>query len=360
MKIFNLFAKKEMPADGVLKNVEIDSKRTSKLGYFFLILMVWFGVWQGANLLSSIQSSLYEPQPLSSCFYNVQSRISNITSSAPYDLVKPYYTGYYESNCTYSQLEISQNFPAFYDQISTKLRQESDLKIKVQDLEYKISNATYNRDIDINTAKKDLETAKAELAIVSKDVTDAVKLKKYDIQAIEDGYNKSINVFNLEKFALSFVLVFPLFYLAYRKYFKEKDKNSEYAVIWAGVFAIFSLIFAWVILEFIYKIFPKEILAKIIEFFKEFGFLLVAFNWLSFILVPLFFGFLIYIIQKKFYNEKAVAIRAIKNGECPKCASKYDKAMNFCPVCAYQYKNKCTNCGEMRMIGANYCQSCGK
>jgi len=42
---------------------EIDAKRTSKLGYFFLILMVIFGIWQGNNLLSSIQESIDPPYP---------------------------------------------------------------------------------------------------------------------------------------------------------------------------------------------------------------------------------------------------------------------------------------------------------
>ncbi len=401
------FQKKESDLDnkGFVAYEEINSKKTSKLGYFFLILMVFFGVWQGQNLLQAIENSIDRPIQNSSCSaylkkYLIPEGISNNSSSSDYGNYnhKSYKNYYYDNlshydTCDFSDREKIVDISGLYKKVYPDLLIAENLKKDLNQINQQKNDITYNRSGVVNEysvsllesiAKKNevLNSDSLRGSIKNSDdlinsLTIAEKSLKQKIntienkiraefaayqdifQQIEDDYIQDKNIYDLKRFTLMLLFILPVFIFTWRKYFLSKNERSEYAIIWSGVLAISAIMLAQVLLVFIYEILPHKLLQKVFAFLKNFEFLFVLAYWLGFILVPLFFGGLIYFIQKKFYNKKAVAARAFKSGKCPTCSMNVAHHMIFCPVCAAILKVKCNSCGNYSPEIGNFCEICG-
>ena len=376
---------------------EIDAKRTSKLGYFFLVLMVVFGVWQGQNFLWALQESVSLPESNSYCLTMLAQYARVDTVRDVYDSYDSYY-GYYgdtEQKCVFSAREKKLGIDKLYEKIAPIRTEISAIETMISSLNQQIGNAEVRRatvtsDYDISLQEKmaatqnavfnsnglqnainaidtnilelnnDLTVATARKQTLEDTIVNQVTSYKSTIQDALDQYAHDMVVRQFKQFLLSLLFIAPLFTYVWRVYHRSKGKRSEYAIIWGGAVAMVGLILAEVLLMFVYQILPHKILQQIFAFFAAFDFLWAILYWLGFILVPLFFGFLIYLIQKKFYNKRAVMMRALKNEHCPNCSLKINHTMNNCPVCGYTLKTKCTSCGTMSMDGGSFCEGCGK
>ena len=393
-----LFWKKEPVAtDGAYAPYEeIDAKRTSKLGYFFLILMVIFGVWQGNNLLSSIQETVDRPLPNTRCTEELAGYLNDKT-----DYTTSYYYGNYgyeTSECQFTEREIRSGLPTLYTQVKPQLQalsaqneEISRLNRAIEDTEYRrrttideyqaalvedIANKAVgpqgnvlstsgagsgiqNTEDDLRTYRSQLAAAENTKANLEQKILTLVNNNASILKAVAAAYEKEMKLYELAIFLVSVILIVPLFYFSWRKYSASRERRSEYAIIWGGVVATFGIMTAQVLLVFVYEILPHQILEAIFTFLSGFAILWTLLYWLAFILVPAFFGFLIYLIQKKFYNQRAVMMRALKNGHCPHCSLKILPTMNNCPVCGYHLKTKCETCGNMSLHGGGFCEVCG-
>ncbi len=375
---------------------EIDAKRTSKLGYFFLILMVFFGVAQGQGFLGAIKDSVTRPESNSSCLSTLaQYARINTSSNRSLEYINGY--NYHESGtagCTFSAREKQFSIDTLYEQIKPIQSEISSAEVQISNLrkqyntlersrktavsEYDVSlqekmavtpDAVFNQgglqntirgiDAQMSQLTGDINRLTKQVEHLNEHIKEIVVPYTNAITSAYDAYSHDVTWYKFKQFMLSLLLVAPLFFFAWRLYHRSKLQRSEYTIIWGGVVATVGIIFAQILLVFVYEILPKEILQKLFDFLAVFEFLWVIVYWLGFILVPLFFGFLIYLIQKKFYNKRAVMMRALKSEHCPHCSLKINLGMNHCPVCGYTLKTKCTSCGAMSMKGGSFCQECG-
>lgn len=371
---------------------EIDAKRTSKLGYFFLILMVIFGVWQGNNLLSSIQNTIERPVPNSNCSYTL-ANYANI--SIGYNYYNSYGSEY--DTCVFSKREIALGLDSAYQQIIPLVAENASLQSQASQLQYSLDVKRTNQkrtldeyqislieDVAQNTGstegvldsyelgtsmtsgaetlqslEQELQILQSRIQSIENRIQTIANTYAPALEQIEKQYQQEIKVHQFITFLISLVLIAPVFYLTWRRYHRAKLERSEYTIIWGGLVAVFGLILAQVALVFTYEILPQGIIQALLSFLTAFKALWILVYWLSFILVPVFFGFLIYLIQKKFYNKEAVVMRALKSGECPGCSLKIHHDMNNCPICGYTLKTKCSHCGAMSLAGGPFCSTCG-
>jgi len=367
---------------------EIDAKKTSQLGYLFLILMVIFGVSQGNVFLYQLQDTISAPQENSSCLSTLEDYTDNknVSSYNSYFVIS-----YIDESCNFSDRERKLSLDKLYKQISPSLTNLKAIEENLQAIDQNISSSQRSQDqlatnyqlallekiakTEGNTFNQEniqtgiitqkeyqnkLEITRAQLekrgkTIETEIISRVIPYQKV-IQDADDQYIHDLNVFRFLQFLISFFCVIPLFAFAWNRYHKAKNSRSEYTIIWGGVVATFGILSAQILLVFVYEILPLE---EIFAFLSYFEFIWTILAWFGIILVPLFFGFLIYIIQKKFYNKQAVMMRALKNMQCPGCSLKINHAMNACPVCGYRLKIQCTNCNSMTMVGGSFCEICG-
>lgn len=372
-------------------NEEIDARRTSMLGYFFLILMVIFGIWQGNNFLSALEDSIDAPEQNSNCL-SVLDSYAQTNSYNSYDSY--YYNNSSDQICTWSEREKQLGLDTAYKGFLPTLTEIDGVEKNISDLNAQISNRTYNRNQTVGdyeiallesiakTEGRAFDRATLLTGVISQDeyianlravlgrettrkTTLVEKAKEFaagyrdSIQKAKDAYAHDYVVFQLKQFLLSLLFTAPILYFAWRRYHASKEARSEYAIIWGGILATISLLFAQILFVFVYQILPHEILQKVFAILAQMKFLWALLYWLGFILVPLFFAYLIYLIQKKFYNKRAVMMRALKSGHCGRCSLKIDPSMNHCPVCGNALKTKCVSCGAMSTSGGAFCDACG-
>ena len=366
---------------------EIDAKRTSKLGYFFLLLMVIFGIWQGNQFLAAIQDNVEMPKGNSSCTERLANAANiNFNSSyyywdnkagcsftkreiqlgldTAYEKALPHFTKIDSLEAQINQLEtekrkISTKSSATLDEYQTALIEEmaeqSNPQLDPQSLGSGYTNQQQSLN-EVTTRINQLETEKNRTEQLIKELASGYAPA---IKQAEQEYRLEVKKYQFLIFVISLLLVGPVFYFAWHHYHQARLRRSEYTIIWGGAVATFGFILAQVLLVFVYTILPQGILEAIFSLFAMFEFLVTLLYYLSFILVPLFFGFLIYLIQKKLYNKQAVLMRTIKSGHCPTCSLKLTPDMNHCPICSHQLKHPCSTCSNMTLTGGKFCSVCG-
>ena len=278
---------------------EVSEKKTTKLGYFLLLIMVVLGVWQGQGFISSLASNIKSPESMSSCAYyfkNIVDKKNNNTQNYNQN----YYYGYSGNsikNCVYNTLEKNNSFPAITAEITPLLQKVDSLNTSLESLKgdsyntsNNVNNLKQNYSISLNEkmagegetvydkteVKQGLSQNEATLYSINQNIAkiesdisktntqieSIVLRKEMDIEKAFSDYNKEVRWVEFERALLLFVLISPILYLSIKKYFKLKKENSQYSIIWAAISAIFALLFAQVFLAFIYKIIPHEFLAN--------------------------------------------------------------------------------------------------
>jgi hypothetical protein len=411
MNIVSWFSKsksqgEEGGAKGFVPYEEIDAKKTSKLGYFFLVLMVLFGIWQGNNFLDALERLISPPELNSSCLATMEHSLPGYTvPSVPntyrysYQSLVPYST-YYERDsvtsserCFFSAREKSAGIPALYATLYVDFTEKASIEEGLQQIRSQKYTVESNRNQAVNDysvsllesiAKKNqimdmggiretvqssddllrsIATIENNLSARLSEIDAKIKatLEPYRtvFMKLDSDFAFDVNVHEVKRFGIRLLFIVPMFLFVWRRYSSSKNNRSEYSLIWGGVVAIASILLAQVVLVFIYQILPHQLLQKIFAFLSNFAFFFVVLYWFGFILVPLFFGFLIYMIQKKYYNKKAIAMRAFKSNKCPRCTMSVAPHMVFCPTCGMTLKVRCTSCGGNTPNAGDFCELCG-
>lgn len=411
-KIFN---RPPAPADGIAPvgfapHEEFESKRTTKLGMVFVIIMVITGIWQGQSLFEAINSSIAPPARLSLCFSKLVEEsgdsiaidydTSSYYSSYSYQTIERY--GYNEADnkptCTYTEIETKNNIPALYASVENLFDERAQKIQEKRLLENQLSTIQYSNDSTRNSYNTALfeKMSQAESSVYSTSTLGSVlrtneetlqelrtKIRQIDqevlainskiqgviapmkgkLHAVADEFNSQLKWLELKRFLLSLILLAPLAYFTIRKYFRVKNERSEYAIIWAAVALISTILSAQLFIIFVYRILPHRLIEAVAQFFaaifEHFILLFVLLQWFGLILVPLFFGFLVYKIQKRYYNKEAIMIRALKDDKCPQCSMKIKDRMTFCPSCSYALRKPCTKCKHTSISYARFCEECG-
>lgn len=167
-------------------------------------------------------------------------------------------------------------------------------------------------------------------------------------------------------FILPLLLFFGFFYLkAKSKQFFQESYNPVIKIITAHISLILILPLFWYTLTLLYHVLPKTLLKNLIEFLVEVG-LISLLNYFAIFFVVLFFGGLIYWIQKRTIKQK-MAVKKTKNykkliswSQCFECEYKIDYTKPFCPFCGESLHEECPSCGEKMNVHERFCSSCGK
>jgi len=166
-------------------------------------------------------------------------------------------------------------------------------------------------------------------------------------------------------FILPLLILFAFFYRRNKiKELSQKDYNPVVKIISTHISLILLLPLLWYTLCLVYHVLPKTLLKQVIEFLVEIG-LISILNYVAIFLVVLFFGGLIYWIQKRTHKQKQ-AVKYSKNykklvswSQCFECEYKIDYTKEFCPFCGVKLHKECSSCKAVMNEHEVFCSSCG-
>jgi RNA polymerase subunit RPABC4/transcription elongation factor Spt4 len=374
----NFFSKKA-PSDGLGEYEEIHEKKTTGLGYFLILIMAVFMIIVGETVFSDLKRIPNIPRPPAYCI----SYITNGQSSYRYyggctftetdkmfgldaqyksiegDLIK---IGQFEENLQ----RITSEIGSYQNQIN-QLERQYDLSLQEkmageQKLYNKSSIQTTITSHRVEISKLEVEKTAVEKSIsqIRYGIEPELSMLKDAYTRANDYYTHQLAWYRFKVFCLMLLFVLPFFVVSTNRYFALKRRNSQYTIIATGIMMASSFLFLQVVLVFLYDILPKEWIAQIISLFTQLPFFRYVVYYGSAILVIGIFGGLVYLIQKRIFDPRRVAIRRLKEKKCPQCSFAINPDHDFCPQCGLALKEACQSCGGKRMVHLGYCPSCGK
>jgi len=362
---------------------EISEKKTTKLGYIFLIIMVIFIIGVGETIFSDLKIIPKKPIHPSSCILEIS--MINLENLSYLDC--PTYGGFNEVDKKFGldtkfnniKPEL-QKISSLNENINSNEREIRNLENSIQrlnkdyDLSLKekmadednimdksgIKNQIINSTSQIRSLNSNSTSLKNQRNSLISQITSSIKSLKQSYNEANDYYLTISAWYEFKVFLLTLVFVLPFFILSIFFYFKLKRKNSPYTIILTALTTAFSILFLQAIGVFLYDILPKEWLYRIFRILLKMPFLRYIIYYSSVILIIGLFGGIVYYIQKKVFDPVKVAVRRLKNKKCPGCSFVLDSDHNFCPNCGLQLKEKCENCGNLKIRYLAYCPYCGK
>ena len=361
---------------------EISEKKTSKLGYIFLIIMVIFIIGVGETIFSDLQRIPERPVSPSGCILSSIKNLENSTHlNCPYrgdfneidkkfgldrkfNRIKPQLEDLYSLN---ESINLHRKQITDSERSIEKLNQDYNLSLqeKMADEDAIMDKTNIKNEITylrtkISNLKNSISSFESERDVIISQIDNSVKSIEQSYEEAYDHYLTVLAWYKIKVFLLTLLFVLPFFVLSVYFYLKLKKKNSPYTVILTALTTAFSILFLQVVLAFLYEILPKEWFARIFNLFLEVPFLRYIIYYGSIILVIGFFGGLVYYIQKKVFDPSRVAVRRLKDNKCPGCSFTLDSDYLFCPNCGLQLKEKCEHCGKLKIRYLAHCPNCGK
>lgn len=365
---------------------EISEKKTTKIGYFLLIVMFIFLVGVGQTVFDDLNSIVPRPTSPSSCSnISVQSLVGYST----------HYTTQNEqvSRCRFTEIDSEFGLDTKYKAIFSVLKQISDLNNSTQQYESSIrkyenditsSERTYNLSLQekmadeevlydkanlqntisqnrvrISNSQRQISSNKAQVNTLVSSISSQVNDLHNAYLKAYDQYQNDRAWYKFKQFGLALLFVVPFFILSTRWYLKAKKKDSPYTIISTSVMAASAILMLQVILMFLYDVLPMGWIARIFEIFLTVPILRFVIYYGGIALVVAVFGGVVYFIQARVYNPKRVARRRLKQGECPRCSYTIHRDDIFCPSCSQQIRKDCPVCGHKRSVHLDYCDFCG-
>ena len=363
---------------------EISEKRTSKLGYALLILMVGFVIGVGETVFSDLEKIPEQPVVPSSCVLSSIQNPKNLTKysicqdrGVPFNDVDKKFGLDEKYNSIKPQLQEIVSLNASIESNNSEVRKlEND--IQRLNREYSLSlqekmageKAIANKE----NIKNEITNTRTKISGIQEENKSLEGKKSFSVsqidsaaQSIEQVHKEATNYFlnkaawfRFKVFLLTLVFILPFFAFSIFFYFKMKKKNSPYTIILTATTTAFAILFLQVVGVFLYDILPKEWLGRIFKFFMEVPFLRYVIYYGSVIVVIGIFGGIVYYIQKKVFSPAKIAIRRLKDKKCPGCSFSLDSQHIFCPNCGLQLREKCNHCGELKIKYLSHCPNCGK
>jgi hypothetical protein len=392
--MFKWLRRKNANNTGKVEYEEISEKKTTKVGYFFLILMIIFLVSAGQMVFMDLKRIPDRPANISDCANRLASILDVKTQRSSY-----YYDGYYgnrnklTSGCTFSAHEREVSINDSYRAVESYVNEYYNLGSNLKNFEDQLSRAQRDRNKNVQNYDVSLQERQANVESLYEDSAMRQQLSSSDMQissltsqisslksqrsalvskirtaipTYESQYKKALELrekaytwYKFKIFLLKVLFVAPFFGVSLYLYFRLKRKDSQYTIIAGGVLGASGILLLQVIFILLYEIIPPEVIDAIVALFTQSALLRYVLYYGSIILVVALFGGVVYYIQKKVFNPQAVAIRHLKDHKCPKCSFVLDQGVNYCPRCAYQVREKCPHCDQDRYREMPCCQWCG-
>ena len=361
---------------------EISEKKTTRLGYILLFIMAFFIIMVGETVFSDLGKIPKKPIPPSYCILDSVENLKNLT--------RPSCSKYGGFNETDNKFGLNKEFNDIKPQLKKIISLNKDIELKRRDInklqrtiqqlnkDYALSlqekmageNAITNKQkkknqiIDlrnqINALRDETKSLKRQRDLVISQTGGSITALKKNYNKAQDYYQTKRAWYKFKVFLLTLTFVLPFFLFSLYYYLKLKKKNSPYTIILTATVAAFSILFIQIVSAFLYEIIPKEWFLLIFSFFRKLLFLRYVLYYGSVIFVIIFFGGVVYYIQKKVFSPTNVAIRRLKNKKCPGCSFVLNSHHNFCPNCGLRLKEQCKNCGNLKIRYLSHCPNCGK
>jgi hypothetical protein len=244
--------------------------------------------------------------------------------------------------------------------------------------------------IALMSNNKELNSAKKEYdAIISDNSKLEKKLKSIDSLYTLEGYKGYVkyiksnkdNFFETKKsyefwqpfkeyihmliFIVPLLIFFGFFYYqTKKKQLTGKIYNPIIKIISTNISFLLLLPFIWNTFTLLYQFLPKSFLKNIIDFLVDIG-LISLLNYFVIFLVVIFFGGLIYYIQKRTIRLKKEIPnntkyqKLISWSQCFNCELKINYNNKYCPSCGIKLHQNCQSCNSQVIIHEKYCSNCG-
>lgn len=377
MSLLNFFRRRS--ADGLEDYEEVNEKKTTSIGYVLLILMVIFIVSISQTIFSDLRRIPERPVAPSRCIENILTNYKD--------------AGSYTSPCNFEAIDRRFNLDTLYEGIEPDLEKIANYNYQIRNFQAQISanskeitrlENSYNLSLQEKIADEralyntgNLQSSIANLrqknSEFQAEINSYNSLKQPYVESVakkipaleraykdaKDSYTLTSSWYKFKAFALMLIFVLPFFVISTKLYFTLKKRNSPYTIIATAVMAASSILFLQIVFTFLYEILPKEWFEIIFKIFALISALRVILYYLVVLLVIAIFGGIVYIIQKRVFDPRRIAVRRLKDNKCPRCSFAINPFEDYCPHCGEQLKERCAQCNNKRISNLPFCPVCG-
>ncbi len=408
------FLKKNAESATAAKEIgyEERERKTPFAGYVLLIAMTIVSVWLGFIALDDLQSVPAKPQALSACaapyttygwqdawryggpYYDyAREPVYSPESAYPYP-IKAGGSMAASQTCVFSEIEkkrgvsaafeksknirdetaqlqsvISQKQTFLYQAQTTAAELRRQYELGLQEKGVQMPGRIYNpeqlqaqlgpiesRQIALNA---EISDASVKMAALS------AKLKPYNeelaglYKAVVADWRTEWRWYELWVFLLQSLFVFPFFFIVLKTYFRLSAKNSPYTIIATFALITASVFALYIAVVYFWSLFLAVILEALWSIIKQIQILKSIITYVGMLLTIFLFGGAVYLLQKKIFNPARVALRHLRDKQCPFCRFSLDLSRNFCPHCGEQILEKCVKCQNARFVRMAVCPYCG-
>lgn len=394
------FSKKENQISRVTPGYEETENRTPKAGYILLLAMFIAALFFGWRALDDLNNVPQRPELLSYCAASFVTYSwedyrrgqlyaypppSGFQRTLPIHSVKSPYKPFtlpqeQEQSCVFSSYEKRYSVPAVFEErkrINFKL---SDRQKTLSGVNGNLSQLErqYSLGLQENIAGEEkklyptpairenienLKKQQADLTIEIENIT--AQLKPYDeklrdlYQNVLRDHRRAWRWYEFQIFLLEAVFVFPFFWLVFGMYRRLLAKNSPYTIIFTALVGVASVLLLRILLVWFWSLFLARIIQTIWEFIQNFALLRSLVFYGGMVLSIVVFGGAVYLLQKRIFDPRRVAIRRLRDKQCPHCQTSLDLGVAFCPNCGRKLKEVCAKCGKERWSDFPACPHCG-
>ena len=379
------FFEKKEEISRVTPGFEETEQRTPKVGYILLLAMFVAALFFGWRAISDLQDVPTKPEQLSSCagpFLNYKYTWEDygrygygrprVVSYTPADIdLDPQE----ETGCVFSYLEKKYGIDRVFAERKPLIVKRNALqtglaqtKRSLRDQEQK-----YNLGLQEKQAKEEkplfptpvtqeqITSLRAQQSRLQNEFNALdLQIKPLDerlrqlYQDMMPDYRKAWRWYEFKVFLLEAIFVFPFFGFVFWIYRKLFAKNSPYTIIFTALVGMASVLVLRILLVWMWTLFLARIIQTIWEFIQNFALLKSVVFYSGMVLSIVIFGGAVYLLQKRIFDPRRVAIRRLREKQCPNCQTSLDVAVDFCPNCGRKLKETCAKCGKSvrRIISA--------
>ncbi|MBI3671487.1 zinc ribbon domain-containing protein [Candidatus Azambacteria bacterium] len=380
-----IFSKKTAEEKNIKEiGFEEREKRTPVVGYLLLIAMTIVVLWLGISALNDLYDVPQKPQTLSTCASGYISYRWEDNWHMQEMIQQPYFA-YPETvkgseECIFSDIEIKYGADKIFAETKA-LRKElgslrNGLMMKQGQLESLRQQYGLGLTERIAVEKQpayNTEEIKSQLSALEPEVASLqseLSKKELEFKPFEEKLKSAYKDIQKENrslwrwhdfyaFLLQVIFVFPLFFLLLKFYFRLSAKNSPYLIIITFLLVPASIFVLDIVFVYFWGLFLGRILEDLWNFIKNIQILKSLISYLGMIIAALIFGGSVYLLQKKIFNPKRVALKHLRDKKCPNCSFSLDLSKNFCSNCGTKILEKCQKCGESRYADLPVCRYCG-
>lgn len=370
---------------------EETEQRTPKAGYILLFFMFIAALFFGWRAIDDLQGVPQKPEALSHCaagFLSYGWEDWGRYNHPNYPVYEARYPEpksligvpeFQEPACVFSALEVKHGVPPVYETIKTEERELRNVELELQKVYINISDLErqYNLGLQEKIAEEqrrlypipeiqrqleesrknrsELETQRDLLRSELKPLDDQLKTL---YRKVMQDYRFSWRWYEFKVFLLELLFVIPFFLFVFYGYRRLLAQNSPYTIIFTALIGVASVLLLRILLTWFWSLFLARLIETLWNFIQSFALLKSLVFYGGMMLSIVLFGGAVYLLQKKIFDPRRVAIRRLRQKQCPACQTSLDLALDFCPNCGRKLKEKCTNCGKERWADLTFCPHC--